>query len=1033
VQLEVGSVRTTYEDYNPAAGYYRPIDSIPTQNSKNAVQSGGVYASLAEQTAQIASINTEVQQLDVKASGNISKLNVTPTYSGGYVRMLMDFPLTEGKAYKVWLMKGSGASYSTEVVLSLGHLEGTTWTPITSGVVSIKNYDVNKARVVEFVALANINAVSIYAQNGSQYPISFEIAEVGTVKESTFNKFTIEEQTAAISRGEINQTKIELSKAEKRVGLNLFDSTNVLSGKKYNSSGGTTNDANFSISRDFIPVVPSTSYIYWLTDSYSYAGNTGYLTFYDSDFNLCSTPTAISRVFTTPEDCYYIKLSVKNSDIANTRLNQGNQITYLEPYDQLGGYFDDFNHVLGLSDIIVPEYELINGVIKTDGTIKTNSTLKHTTPIHLNKGDVLAFTCKIASSYPILFITDSEGSYYSPLMYGDGTVGKFTYLATEDCYVVTQSDMNDTAGKLVIKVANIKSLISLIEKTNKNTEDINGEDYDFIYPSHVFGVESGSRAGREVLTMLYPEGMQVKDQNVIKLKINGNRSAMLSRNRGMYESDYNQSVYETNMNFGLSADGYQNKDFTTKFVQANRHNAKNKKILLLTVGASLTEAGWFLGGLKQFADMDDIDIGNINVRLIGHRHLYTHSFTYNNVTKTFPINTEGRAGWPTYGMLNYPFEMRASDITSANLIDTETAWYLCGLATKTPFNSSVQGQEFESYTGTDEQKISACEAVFGRYKPDYCERLWIGLHNFHSNFVNSALHTFWYYSTGQDYQEGATIPAYNGSASNSIMETFLNAIIDDPDNVFYDKDRARAYTGDYIWTYKSAFSILKYIERYRTLDDDGNQLYFDANQATTGTAGTNKGYYADGSESNYYIGTKITDVLCGEVCMPTFIACGMGSNDKAGLTTTGGWSMIEGWEDMYNTEICEMLDRCCADCPNAKVGGALPRRGGVFNRDDWQDVGFFLDYGFFASKHALEIPIREHCGELSISKQLNYIPCYFTTSPCIETYGMSVFNIDLNKDIIRMSNDSIHSSSVDGYSLSLGHQILAWIYWCLQN
>lgn len=80
------------------------------------------------------------------------------------------------------------------------------------------------------------------------------------------------------------------------------------------------------------------------------------------------------------------------------------------------------------------------------------------------------------------------------------------------------------------------------------------------------------------------------------------------------------------------------------------------------------------------------------------------------------------------------------------------------------------------------------------------------------------------------------------------------------------------------------FSIAAYISKYRTLDDNGNQLYFGPNQETTGTAGTNPGYWANGqlakdSQNNQiYLGTMVSDVEAYSVCKPTHILINLGTN-----------------------------------------------------------------------------------------------------------------------------------------------------------
>lgn len=91
------------------------------------------------------------------------------------------------------------------------------------------------------------------------------------------------------------------------------------------------------------------------------------------------------------------------------------------------------------------------------------------------------------------------------------------------------------------------------------------------------------------------------------------------------------------------------------------------------------------------------------------------------------------------------------------------------------------------------------------------------------------------------------------------------------------------------------FSISAYISKYRTLDDDGNQLYFGPNQETTGSAGTNPGYWSNGqlakdSQNNQiYLGTLVSDVEAYSVCKPTHILINLGTNSP---TSTEQWQQF---------------------------------------------------------------------------------------------------------------------------------------------
>lgn len=85
----------------------------------------------------------------------------------------------------------------------------------------------------------------------------------------------------------------------------------------------------------------------------------------------------------------------------------------------------------------------------------------------------------------------------------------------------------------------------------------------------------------------------------------------------------------------------------------------------------------------------------------------------------------------------------------------------------------------------------------------------------------------------------------------------------------------------------SKFSLEYYLRSYRTMDDKGNRLYFDAEKATTGVAGdSNMAYLKDGSLAKYsdgsqiYIGSLVTNTLISDVCEPTHFVVNLNHNSQ---------------------------------------------------------------------------------------------------------------------------------------------------------
>lgn len=86
------------------------------------------------------------------------------------------------------------------------------------------------------------------------------------------------------------------------------------------------------------------------------------------------------------------------------------------------------------------------------------------------------------------------------------------------------------------------------------------------------------------------------------------------------------------------------------------------------------------------------------------------------------------------------------------------------------------------------------------------------------------------------------------------------------------------------------FSLKAWLNKYRTLDDNGQRLYFNASKGTTGAAGTSNMAYLENGElakdsngAQLYIGSLVTNTLSYNVCMPTHIVWHLGANGGATL------------------------------------------------------------------------------------------------------------------------------------------------------
>ena len=153
------------------------------------------------------------------------------------------------------------------------------------------------------------------------------------------------------------------------------------------------------------------------------------------------------------------------------------------------------------------------------------------------------------------------------------------------------------------------------------------------------------------------------------------------------------------------------------------------------------------------------------------------------------------------------------------------------------------------------------------------------------------------------------------------MDSWVEELMDNPINEFYDKNTARTSL-----TVPHAFNLNTFIERFRTLDDEGNKLVSaSANPAGETVIG------ADGN--TYIIGSQITTqnrLLYVNVCAPSHIILNIGINDCDGLNSVE--SSVSCFKILFN---------CFGELPTAHFVFRYP---GVCYKGLWSDVAIALQY-----------------------------------------------------------------------------------------
>ncbi|WP_437918447.1 hypothetical protein [Sphingobacterium sp. LRF_L2] len=512
------------------------------------------------------------------------------------------------------------------------------------------------------------------------------------------------------------------------------------------------------------------------------------------------------------------------------------------------------------------------------------------------------------------------------------------------------------------------------------------DDFSFTSPTHVFGVYGDNR---QYFSELYPEGLISARLPVL---LDEQKKVILQNTGSQIEK-----VVAADKAFTIGGNGFLKKTLETVYIRSNRTSLQSRNVNLMILGDSIARQNSTTGNIKgtianhvkQFANMDNVDIGNIDVNMVGVMDAVTISTSYNGSAITNRSCSEGRSGWATYNYLNYPKWVRLDGTAfedAYTFLGAEAMYYLAGLATKTPFDSTVAGQPYEAYSTS--KNFTVCDTPVGRYKPDYNSALW------------SSLKAKWGFTT--------VALAYDSSTEDAKMSEFLfgtggvencnGGVCFAPkinDNPFYSIEKAQAYTGDHDWVFDNAFSIAKYIERYRTMDDSGNRLVLG-----NGT------------------GSLVTDVNSYDVCMPTHFAEGLGTNDA-----------VLGADNMfYFTSV--LLRSVNGELPDCKIGKYIPRRPGVFYPQRWQEYGLSNQLSIQSTMYRFNALLLEGLGTADLTKDINYITTYATQSPISAGYS-DFLTYDLN-DVemnpkITSGSDSVHLSAVQ--LRSIAYHIYSWLVW----
>ena len=221
------------------------------------------------------------------------------------------------------------------------------------------------------------------------------------------------------------------------------------------------------------------------------------------------------------------------------------------------------------------------------------------------------------------------------------------------------------------------------------------------------------------------------------------------------------------------------------------------------------------------------------------------------------------------------------------------------------------------------------------------------------------------------------------------------------------------------------FSPATYISKYRTCDESGNRLYFNASMLTTGVAGSsNHGYLADGTDSGLLIGSLITNTNAFDVYTPTHIFEFMGTNSaltSANLTT--------------------FINACKSAFPNVIIGIGQPHFAGTYFPSLYPNIpkSAVWDNGESGNQIASQALLSSIFDNSTYEAQKVFVlPTYFV-NPAALSCGTYKSNepysefIEAGGDIGIPKGQNMYQHVGGHAHAAYAYQIYSWIKWTIAN
>ena len=254
--------------------------------------------------------------------------------------------------------------------------------------------------------------------------------------------------------------------------------------------------------------------------------------------------------------------------------------------------------------------------------------------------------------------------------------------------------------------------------------------------------------------------------------------------------------------------------------------------------------------------------------------------------------SEGRTahgGWSSYTYLNWPCAAKMDPGAPPHFFNSETMWYALGLR-------SVTGKDFNKEPWQYDLMV---RTPFGKYPVDK--------HPCLLDFAERVSGRYGY-------------PVFEGS-----IREWAEELASNPVNEFYSLEAAKEGP--------CAFSLSKYLERYRTMDDCGNRL-----ESRRENPAGQKVRGKDGKI--YHIGTRIVSQALLKkvsVCRPTCVVVNIGINDGDSASSVPATAeALEKLLECFGTlPVAHFVMRWPGACyPELWAPGYIPRQYGVNGNND---------------------------------------------------------------------------------------------------